>query len=113
FYKGTGNTGTHVAHLWAIDGSLLASATFTGETAAGWQQVTFSQPVAVQAGTIYVASYYAPAGHYAYTSAYFASGGADSGVLHALSNVAANGNGVYGVGPAGTFPAGNFNSTNY
>ena len=29
FYKGTGNTGTHVGHLWSAGGSLLASATFT------------------------------------------------------------------------------------
>src|SRR5213076_1059793 len=32
FYKSTTNTGTHVAHLWKTDGTLLASATFTTET---------------------------------------------------------------------------------
>ena len=31
FYKGTGNTGTHVGHLWTSTGTLLATATFTGE----------------------------------------------------------------------------------
>ena len=33
FYKGAGNTGTHVGNLWTSDGTLLATATFTGETA--------------------------------------------------------------------------------
>ena len=46
FYKGTGNTGTHVGHLWTPTGTLLATATFTGESATGWQQVTFATPVA-------------------------------------------------------------------
>ena len=39
FYKGPNNTGTHTGKLWSITGALLASATFTGETATGWQQV--------------------------------------------------------------------------
>src|SRR2546421_233374 len=38
FYKGTGNTGTHVGHLWATDGRNLGTVTFAGETASGWQQ---------------------------------------------------------------------------
>src|SRR5438046_7558779 len=33
FYKSTGNTGTHVGNLWSSGGTLLASATFTGESA--------------------------------------------------------------------------------
>ena len=37
-------------------GTLLASATFTGETASGWQQVNFSTPVAITANTTYVAA---------------------------------------------------------
>src|SRR5262249_23279107 len=45
FYKGPLNTGAHVADLWSSTGTLLATATFTGETASGWQQVSFSQPV--------------------------------------------------------------------
>ena len=53
FYKGTGNVGTHIANLWSSAGALLASATFTNETASGWQQVTFSSPVAITAGTTY------------------------------------------------------------
>jgi hypothetical protein len=113
FYKGTGNTGTHTGHLWSSNGTLLASATFTGESALGWQQVNFTQPVAIQANTTYVASYYTSAGHYAYSSAYFASSGADNGVLHALSNTAGNGNGVYADGASSVFPNNSYNATNY
>src|SRR3954449_11593779 len=55
FYKGPSNTGTHVADLWSSTGTLLATATFTNETASGWQQVNFSTPVAITAGIAYVA----------------------------------------------------------
>ena len=46
-------------------GTSLATVTFTGETATGWQQATFATPVAITANTTYVASYYAPNGRYA------------------------------------------------
>jgi hypothetical protein len=51
FYKGPQNTGSHVGHLWTSTGTLLASVTFTGESASGWQQVTLPTPVAVTANT--------------------------------------------------------------
>ena len=62
FYKGTGNSGTHVGRLWSSTGTLLATVTFAGESATGWQTATSSPPVAVTAGTTYVVSYTAPAG---------------------------------------------------
>ena len=40
FYKGTGNTGAHIGSLWTNSGTRLSSATFSGESASGWQQVT-------------------------------------------------------------------------
>src|SRR5690606_31236171 len=64
FYKGDGNVGTHIGNLWTSDGQLLATAVFSNETATGWQSASFGAPVPVQAGTVYVASYYAPNGHY-------------------------------------------------
>ena len=39
------------------DGTLLATGTFSNETASGWQELDFSSPVPVTAGTTYVASY--------------------------------------------------------
>ena len=59
FYKGTANTGTHVGHLWSANGVLLAEATFTNESASGWQEVALAPPVAITANTTYVASYHA------------------------------------------------------
>ena len=91
FYKGTGNTGTHVGQLWSWNGEKLAEATFTAETSSGWQQVSFSSPVRIGAGATYVAAYYAPAGHYAYTYDYFASIGRVRPPLTALKNGADGG----------------------
>src|SRR5204863_2940435 len=71
FYKGTGNTGTHIGTLWTASGTQLGTATFANETASGWQQVDFAAPIAVTANTTYVASYLAPNGHYAGDSGFF------------------------------------------
>src|SRR6202022_2153541 len=61
FFKAAANTGTHIGALWSASGQLLVTATFTAESASGWQQATFSSPVTVTVGTTYVASYLAPA----------------------------------------------------
>ncbi len=65
------NTGTHVGNLWSSSGTLLARATFTGESSSGWQQVNFSSPVAITANTVYVASYFSPTGDFAVDRNYF------------------------------------------
>ncbi len=111
YYKGAANTGTHVGNLWTASGQLLASATFAGESASGWQQVIFATPVAVTAGTAYVASYHTNAGGYSYTGAYFASA-YDSAPLHAPAPVSGAGNGVYMYGPS-AFPTQTYNAANY
>ncbi len=112
FYKGTGNTGTHTGELWSSTGQLLASATFGNETATGWQQVTFASPVAIQPLTTYVASYHTTTGHYAGDNNSFTSAGVDNAPLHALSNSAAGGNGVYVYG-ARAFPTSSYLASNY
>jgi hypothetical protein len=112
FYKGAGNTGTHVGNLWSSTGTLLATATFTNETATGWQQVTFSAPVAITANTTYVASYFAPNGHYAIDVPYFTAEVA-SWPLRALETGAAGGNGVYMYGGSSSFPTNSWNGSNY
>ena len=71
FYKGAGNTGTHTGTLYSASGSVLATGTFSNETATGWQMLNFSDAVPVTAGTTYVAAYYAPNGHYAGDSRFF------------------------------------------
>ncbi|WP_256335069.1 DUF4082 domain-containing protein [Lentzea albidocapillata] len=113
FYKSTGNTGTHTGSLWTSTGQLLAQGTFTVETTSGWQKLMFSSPVAVQANTTYVVSYYAPNGRYSVSSGYFNGQGADYKSLHALQNGTDGGNGVYRYGSGGGFPSSSYNATNY
>lgn len=108
FYKGTGNGGTHVGNLWTSTGTKLATVTFTGESASGWQTATLTTPITVAAGTTYVVSYLAPQGRYSGTSAFFANA-YTAGPLSARSGA----NGLYLYGAAGGFPTGSYNSTNY
>lgn len=122
FYKSSLNKGTHVGNLWTSGGVLLATATFTGETATGWQNVNFSTPVAITANTVYVVSYYAPQGHYAQAPGFMYPNPSpmpagrstlDSGVLHGVRNTPSVGNGVYGYGGSSTFPSSSYNAENY
>lgn len=114
FYKGAANTGTHIGHLWSNSGLLLATETFTGESASGWQQVALSSPVAIAANTPYVASYFAPNGAYAATRPYFDAGPFDNPPLTALVDGGVDGaNGVYVYSETGGFPTETFASTNY
>ena len=113
FYKGSGNTGTHIGHLWSATGTNLGTVTFTNETATGWQTATFASPVAVTAGTTYVASYYAPVGRYALDINAFASSGVDNAPLHALRDGEDGVNGVYRYGTGGGFPANSWRAANY
>jgi hypothetical protein len=112
FYKATTNTGTHIGSLWSSSGTLLGSATFTGETASGWQQVYFSTPIAIAANTTYVASYFAPKGHYSDTSAAFTSVGVSNPPLQALANTT-SANGVYKYSATNAFPGSSYKATNY
>lgn len=107
FYKGPGNGGTHIGHLWTGNGQLLGSVTFSGETASGWQQAMFSTPIAVTAGATYVASYHAPQGRYSVTRNFFA-----NPVVRPPLTAPASINGRYQYG-AGGFPASLFADTNY
>jgi hypothetical protein len=112
FYKGATNTGTHVGSLWTSTGTLLASVTFTGETASGWQQMALSSPVAISANTTYVVSYHTTVGNYSFDTNYFGSA-VVNGPLTALADGAAGGNGVFLSGAGGVFPTQTFNAANY
>ena len=111
FYKGTANVGSHVGHLWSGTGALLAEATFTNESAAGWQEIALTPPVAVTANTTYVASYHADSGFFAFDSGFFSSAGVDSPPLHALAAGVDGPNGVFLYGASG-FPSGG-SASNY
>jgi hypothetical protein len=102
FFKGTGNTGTHIGRLYGPSGAVLGSVTFTGESASGWQHAALATPVPVTAGTIYTVSYTAPVGRYAGDNNY--SFPKVTGQLTALS-------GVYKYG--GGFPTATWQASNY
>jgi hypothetical protein len=111
FYKRSADVGTHTGSLWSTNGTLLARATFQNESESGWQQVNFSTPVTVTAGTTYIASYFAPNGNYSYAADVFTSKRITNltGSLTALS-ATEGGNGVYLYG--GGFPT-NVSNANY
>ena len=122
FYKASTNTGTHVGSLWSSTGQLLAQATFSKETASGWQQVSFSNPVPVNPHTTYIVSYHAPNGHYTQTEGYFFPQPSpapdwgsivDSPPLHAFRNTGATVNGVYAYSAGPSFPSSTYNAENY
>jgi hypothetical protein len=112
FYKGEANTGTHIGHLWAADGTQLASATFTGETASGWQDVKFSTPIDVTPDTPYVASYFAPEGGYSFTHSYFYDS-YSANPLYAPADSDTTPNGVFTYSPSSTFPKSSYYANNY
>jgi len=108
------NTGTHIGSLWSSTGALLARATFTGETASGWQQVNFSSRVAITANTVYVASYFSPTGDFAVDRSYFAIAGVNNPPLSALVDGSGGGaDGLYMYGNTSQFPTNSYQSSNY
>ncbi|MFI2566035.1 DUF4082 domain-containing protein [Paenarthrobacter sp. NPDC018779] len=108
FYKGTGNTGTHVGSLWNSAGTRLAQVTFTNESATGWQTATLSTPVALSTGQTYVVSYRAPNGRYSYTQGFFNTTWTSGPFTASGPN-----NGLYRYGTGGVMPNSSWNATNY
>lgn len=111
FFKSAANTGTHTGSLWSTDGVRLATVAFTNESASGWQTATFSPPVSVTAGTSYVVSYSAPAGHYAAASDYWAYRGVTAAPLTVAGGFGTNA-GVYNTS-VGSFPSSSYRQSNY
>lgn len=108
FYKSAANTGTHTGTLWSATGQQLATGTFTGESASGWQTLTFGTPVSIAANTQYVVSYHASSGHYAADAGYFT----NPHNYYPLTAPATS-NGLYSYGSTTTFPTNTYNATNY
>jgi len=108
FYQGPGNTGTHTGALWTASGTRLATLTFPDSSQTGWQTAQFASPVTVTAGLTYVASYFAPHGHYAADANFFA-----TTLTRGPLSAPAQANGVFRYGPTGGFPSSSHNATNY
>lgn len=112
FYKVLGDTGRHVGQLYDANGTLKATAAFTGESASGWQEAAFAQPVAIPANTTYTISYHSSAGVYSYTLQGFAQA-VVNGPLRGLADGEDGGNGVFSLSPTPTFPTSSSQANNY
>jgi LPXTG-motif cell wall-anchored protein len=108
FYQGEGNTGPHTGSLWSEGGSLRGRVTFKDSSTVGWKTASFASPVQVTAGTTYIASYFAPHGHYAADQHFF-----DKKLTSGPLSAPAKNNGVFRYGNESAYPATSFNATNY
>jgi hypothetical protein len=109
---------TVTGHLWdGSGGSPLATGTFSGSATHSWQDLTFDQPVAIQPGHTYVASYHVEDGQYAVQHDFFATGADTVGPISALGSADSGGNGVYCYDNDPTdcagFPANTYLDSNY
>jgi hypothetical protein len=64
YYKVVDSTAEHSAHVWDENGVLLASKTFTSETASGWQSVELDTPLAISAGQVFTVSVFSTDWYY-------------------------------------------------
>jgi len=115
FYKGgAADGGTHTGKLYSNGGALISSAVFTGETASGWQEVDFGAPVAITAGTTYVATYFSSQGYYYGSANYFTSALVNGPLTAPEDGDGGFPNGVYlYTPPAPGFPTNTYHSGNY
>jgi hypothetical protein len=111
-WKDSLNIGSHTASLWSSTGQKLASTTFANETASGWQEVLFPNPVQIAAGTTYIASYHTNKGEYSEDDNYFVNS-YTNGPLTAPSSSSSGGNGIYYYSSSNHFPNNTYNAANY
>jgi Domain of unknown function (DUF4082) len=107
FWKASSETGTHIGRIWNATGTLLASVTFSNETASGWQTQALSTPLNIQSNTTYVVSVNVNA-YYVFTNDELGSSITNGN----LSSVADGNNGVFN-GTSGSFPNNSYRNTNY
>lgn len=111
YWKDVLNTGTHVGSIWSSGGTKLATVTFTGETASGWQRMDLATPLAISAETMYVVSVHMPT-NFTGTSDYNQLGTAQvAGPVYVYAD-SESANGVYAAG-AEAYPTSNFFADHY
>jgi Domain of unknown function (DUF4082)/Bacterial Ig-like domain len=107
FYKDANETGSHVGRVWSSSGTLLATTTFTGESASGWQEQALTAPLQLTPGQTYVVSVGLNS-RFGMTAA----GLAAERVSGPLRSIADGRNGVW-ADVAGDFPTNTWGSSNY
>jgi len=121
FYKTSGNIGTHIGELYSASGARLAQATFTNETATGWQVVQLSSPVSISANTYYIVAYWSSLGYYTEELDYFLNKSVVSGSLTAVADGTngasgtdpGNGQGMFAYTSSPKFPNQLYRASNY
>ncbi len=106
YYRPAAETGSHIGRLWSSTETLLASASFTGETSSGWQEVTLSTPFAILANTTYVVSVNSN-NSYVYTI-----NGLQAAITNGPLSSIPGANGIFTYS-AGSFPDESYQNTNY
>jgi hypothetical protein len=106
--------GSVTGSLWNSDGTRLRSAAFAPYGGAhGWQDTLFD-PVSIEPGRTYIASYYAPDAAYAFQYSYFTSSAYRAGPIVASQSVEGDGNGVFCYDAAScSFPTDTYQDSNY
>jgi hypothetical protein len=106
YWRAASETGPHTGKIWSASGTLLASVTFSGGSASGWQSQALTTPLTILANTTYVVSVNSNL-YYVATN-----GGLASAVVNGnLSSVADGADGVFG--SPGVFPTSSYQNTNY
>lgn len=105
YYKTAGETGSHTGRLWNAAGVQVASASFTNETASGWQEVALNTPYMISAYEEYTVSVNSNS-EYAYTAGELA-----TSIVNGPLSTIAGANGVYGT--PGQYPVSHFQGANY
>ncbi len=92
YWKGPSETGPHVGRVWSAAGHVLATVTFSHETASGWQEQALPMPVAIAPNVEYVVSVSTgPDGHFVGTRRFFNTAVA-TGMLYAPAGAGRFGN---------------------
>jgi hypothetical protein len=111
YFRSDGDDEEHATTLWSPTGEALATTAFVARDRPGWQEAALSEPVALTAGEVYVASYHSAAG-YAATVGYFARPRLGSGPIAVPADGTTN-SGVFRYGDAPGMPQESWASTNY
>lgn len=107
------NGGTKIGELYSYPGGVrLGSATFVNESVTGWQTAVFATPIAITAGTTYIAAYFSPNGNYVSSTNYMTTA-VVNGFLTSLADGTDGPNGVYKYSNSAVFPISNFQKSNY